>query len=427
MEEKSRKWEAIIHSKIYDFEVDTSPDDWGALSARLDESKKVRFVPYRKYTLLAASAAVLALLMVGGYLIFFNDKSKSDGMAANEIPATHKDETTPKVEEGITVPFENQIDNALVFAFASAIPVEKGRNVIAIEKDTEVEPSKPFSDGESTQNGESEVIIQAVAVTPESVQDSNTDHFTIDQSHFAAVTKEKKPRRWGFGVGGGGYALGSTTGANGVATTSKMLNDEDLMRNSDVVHLRGTGTLFDQEEGFKSEINHELPRKDNLMPISFGLGVSYKLSDHLSLQSGVVYTLLRSKEKYYEADILANSKQNLHFVGIPLSLSYTIANWKRVFFYVSVGGMGEWNFAGKKISTIIVDELETIKNEKVRMKEPLWSVNSRLGADYPLWKFLHLYGEVGVSYYFDTPKSIETIRSDKPFNVSLQAGLRLGF
>ena len=38
-----------------------------------------------------------------------------------------------------------------------------------------------------------------------------------------------------------------------------------------------------------------------------------------------------------------------------------------------------------------------------------------------------LYIEPGAKYYFDNGSDIETIRSEKPFNVNLQAGFRFGF
>jgi hypothetical protein len=44
-----------------------------------------------------------------------------------------------------------------------------------------------------------------------------------------------------------------------------------------------------------------------------------------------------------------------------------------------------------------------------------------------LCRFLSLYAEAGVDYYIDNGSSIETIRSEKPFNVNLQAGFRFGF
>lgn len=122
------------------------------------------------------------------------------------------------------------------------------------------------------------------------------------------------------------------------------------------------------------------------------------------------------------------TKQKLHFIGIPLFLSYKIAEWKRIQFYAAAGAMTEINVAGKLNAKIFVENNE-IRHEKkhIRMKEWMWSVNARAGASYPLLRFLSVYAEVGAGYYFDNGSDIETIRSEKPFNVNLQAGFRFGF
>ena len=90
--------------------------------------------------------------------------------------------------------------------------------------------------------------------------------------------------------------------------------------------------------------------------------------------------------------------------------------------------MTEVNVSGKQNAKIFVENNE-IRHEKkhIRMKEWMWSVNARAGASYPLFRFLSVYAEVGAGYYFDNGSDIETIRSEKPFNVNLQAGFRFGF
>ena len=43
------------------------------------------------------------------------------------------------------------------------------------------------------------------------------------------------------------------------------------------------------------------------------------------------------------------------------------------------------------------------------------------------YRFVNVFVEGGVAYYFDNGSSIETIRSEKPFNAGFNVGLRLGF
>jgi hypothetical protein len=75
----------------------------------------------------------------------------------------------------------------------------------------------------------------------------------------------------------------------------------------------------------------------------------------------------------------------------------------------------------------IYDNEKLTENTSLKMKEPYFSVNSRLGVTCPIWRFIGAYAETGMSYYFENKSSLKTIRSDKPFNVSLQAGISFGF
>jgi opacity protein-like surface antigen len=219
-----------------------------------------------------------------------------------------------------------------------------------------------------------------------------------------------------------------------MSPASKPLPKDDYIRDPEMMMIRNSyqNALLIEPVDKASDRHSDIysGKVKHQKPLSGGLGVSYHLTDRWSLNSGVVYTLLRSKGTYY--DEIANEvnwKRNLHYLGVPLTVSYSIAEWNRIHFYITGGGMVEWNVSGKfkQIVSTSTEELESVINEDVRMKTPMWSVNTRAGAAYPLWKFINLYAEAGVCYYFDNHSEIKTVRSDKPFNVSLQAGIRLGF
>ena len=90
--------------------------------------------------------------------------------------------------------------------------------------------------------------------------------------------------------------------------------------------------------------------------------------------------------------------------------------------------MAEVNVAGKQHIELFSDDISIMKQtEHVRMKEWLWSVNGKIGLSYPVVRFVSAFAEVGASYYFDNGSAIETIHSEKPFNVSFNVGLRFGF
>ena len=234
-----------------------------------------------------------------------------------------------------------------------------------------------------------------------------------------AVAATRPARRWGFGMGGGGY----TTGLQGGGGDFNATFIRDDSRADLPPYDYGEGTADDALAYHRNETNRIDVK--HARPLSFGLGVSYRLSDRWALQSGLTYTCLTSR--WRTASIFdGHIRQRLHFVGIPVGVAYRIADWRRVRFYAAAGGAVEWNVAGSLRTVHSYGTGRRSTEQSQRMKEWQWSTYARTGATYPLLPFLSLYAEVGASYYFDNGSSIETIRSAKPFYLSLQTGLRLG-
>jgi len=450
MKEEKGKWEDIIRSKIYDFEAETNPDDWNIISEKLSEGGKVVKIDFfRKYRY-AAAAVAAAIIVAGGLFFYPQYENKTDVMAVvdktveNIVESSEDsvDKTSEVVEkadniveksgESVDKTIEKTVDKSLV----AIVKSEQGSRNIAIvkEEDTPLKAEKLFS-GETERytidiprtdisDIEKEMLFGLNELRPETV--------TLDKTYVAEASSGSKQRRWGFGMGGGSYTAGTSSGSTGISPYSNALDIDEYLFNKEIVRPRsaseGQIKYEATEKGTKDKsLERAMGKITHKRPISAGLGVSYHLNDHLSLQSGAVYTLLRSKGSYSEIENVVDWKQNLHFVGVPLSLSYKIAEWNRFQFYASAGAMGEFNVSGKIKNTIFVNNTEIKDIENIRMKAPLWSVNTRGGVVYPIWKFISAYAEAGASYYFENNSKIETIRSDKPFDVSLQAGLRLGF
>ncbi|MDR3308789.1 MAG: PorT family protein [Tannerella sp.] len=247
----------------------------------------------------------------------------------------------------------------------------------------------------------------------------------------AAAVAVAKPRRWGIGMGGGGYGVNSSS-LGALNYGNLPLADGNVLGNNNEVFPVNSYHNSSSIRSRTTEIEMPSGVADHKMPISIGLGFGYYLSERWTLQSGLVYTLLRSKwgDSAIDASITKDWKQNLHFIGIPVSASYKIGDWKRMRFYASAGGMCELNIAGVLVRTDrqpANPNFNLTERDNIRINQPLWSFNGRLGVSYPLWRFLNAYAEAGASYYPDYTSNIKTIRSDKPFSVSMQAGLRFGF
>ncbi len=410
MKDKERDiFDDLFCSKLQDFEADTMPGDWEAIADRLTVKKSV---PFRRTLRYWVAAAVISLLVVtGGVYVLNHDREhlpvaetiQKETEAVGNRLTVRSESVTPAVAAS------KPVDRMAKRAVAQVTAVTTSRSDITADDvvlspeedcDTVVVVSSKISEVSEMSGGGGDWNGNASWNTP----------FTCGCS-ACENRKKVRAKRWSFGMGGGSVSAGTSNSLNAYALKNTSMTDLELLQ---------LNSPYFNSQSPKTNIRHKTP-------VSVGLGVSYSLNDRFSLQSGLNYTFLSSE---WETGSIyhGETKQKLHFIGIPLSLSYKIAEWKRIQFYAAAGAMTEINVAGKLNAKIFVENNE-IRHEKkhIRMKEWMWSVNARAGASYPLLRFLSVYAEVGAGYYFDNGSDIETIRSEKPFNVNLQAGFRFGF
>ena len=152
---------------------------------------------------------------------------------------------------------------------------------------------------------------------------------------------------------------------------------------------------------------------DHKQPISAGFSIRKNLPKGFSLETGLVYTFLASDILYEGA--VQETRQKLHYMGIPLRANWNFIDKDKFTFYVSAGGTVEKCIYGKLGS-------EDLSVDPVQL-----SVLAAIGAQYNIGKHFGIYLEPGISYFFDDGSDIRTIRTDNPCNFTLQAGLRLSY
>lgn len=425
MKNKERdRWDDAIRSKLIDFEAEAMPDEWDAIAGRLP--KRAPVVMRRSFHYwIAAAIALLVMSGISYYLSNSSNKGK-EPLLVGGMPVLP--DTTFKGEaiQPLVQPSKSEI-------LLADIP-EKSGSVRSKAVRRHPVTSRMLSVGQAV--SESQNVLrrakqtEEVVILDEESQEMPVEAFSqeeialvsertllADVEDTSALTakkasKKNKKRKWGFGMGGGSFSVGADNLVPQYVTNSSVLQSDNLMSLN--------GYSAEKIVPAKTNIHHKTP-------IGIGISVSRYLNDRFSLQTGLNYSYLRSEWTTNNTYHMEND-QRLHFLGIPLSITYKIAEWNRFMFYASAGGMVEVNVAGKCKGTLFANDMEIAhQNERVRMKEWLWSVNARAGVSYPIIRFVSAFGEVGASYYFDNGSDIETIHSEKPFNVSLQFGFRFGF
>lgn len=411
-------WDDAVRSKLEDFEVDTMPGDWEAIVDRLPAQASVSL--RRRLSYWAAAAVASILLLSGGLFLF--DREMEDITAYEDSSVVDEKLSTEAqsilAKPGVSMASADRHEASFTKSGFDGKKESKAikRKPLAMAIFRSVEPnvvgSEPAEERALPQVNEEEVESVAVTDKEESL-DVNTRGQIADASKDIVEKKSRKAsRKWGFGMGGGGLSMGADNLIPQYVTNSSILKSESLM------NLNAFNA--ERKEPAKTDVKHKTP-------IGFGFTVSRYLNDRFSIQTGLTYSYLRSEWSTNNTYHIEND-QRLHFIGIPLSVTYKIAEWNKFMFYASAGGMTEVNVAGKRRMKLFSDNLEIAKqSEHIRMKEWLWSVNARGGVSYPIIRFISAFAEVGASYYFDNGSEIETIHSEKPFNVSLQFGFRFGF
>lgn len=206
--------------------------------------------------------------------------------------------------------------------------------------------------------------------------------------------------------------IGRTSGGNSPVLMSSMPSSDPVFydKNTQI------SSFFDERYMAMIPTSDLYEETKHHQPISVGMQVGFHLFPKLKLSTGLVYTKVSSDFISGVSDTRTVSTQDLHYIGIPLNLSYSVWEYKGLHTYVTAGGEGAVNI---KNHTETDGEVKESKRDKMQ-----WSTNASVGIQYDFIPQLGVYVEPGMKYYFDNGSQIENIFKDKKLNFNIQFGLR---
>ena len=227
-------------------------------------------------------------------------------------------------------------------------------------------------------------------------------------------------KKWSLGLLSGQFSSNSTQQVSGYA----MMNGDPM---DATVDSEGNYTedplnniiVGNQEKQVETKIRHKTP-------VRMGVSLYYPLGNRWAVNTGITYTKLSSELVSGSAAYRYNSRQQLHYIGVPLQLNYTIWSAGRLTTYANMGVHVEKVVYGTLKTDYIVDSvLQESTLEKIRSKTIQTSLNAGLGVNYSITDHVGIYFEPGIRYHFDDKSTVYTIYKDKPLNFNVQFGLRL--
>lgn len=422
-----RNWKEDIHDRLGNFETDAPDGLWEAIHQRMAQAEPAqaekRQTPFVLQPALrrTACAAAACLALVAGYQ-YFADGGKEIANGAKQAGGNGM------IAVGGTVASDNSRYVASKPATASIVAtnlagVRVAKNGVTPAADAAVLP---------TQNSESAQIstpqhLNTSTSQPHNPSTSQHHNPSTSQHHnpstsLLAYTPADNSRgrhegaaaRWTLSTSAM-TGMGASSVTNSTATYVEAVGPDNVIW-ADNPQL-GIG-IFNQGKSVKTEYKHRLP-------VRVGLNVAYRLTDRLSVESGVSYTRLSSDMKDGTKDNYSSGSQKLDYIGVPLNVKYRAFGYRRLSVYASAGLLTEKCVSGKTTHEYVISgEKKKHEAEDVAAKPWQLSVNAALGAQFDVLRNVGVYVEPGVSYYFDDRSPLSTIYKEKPLNFNLNMGVR---
>lgn len=167
-----------------------------------------------------------------------------------------------------------------------------------------------------------------------------------------------------------------------------------------------------------------IEREQHDRPITFGISLSKPLSQKWSFETGLQYSILKSRSVMGSEEYYIGKEQNIHYIGIPLRVSYHLADYKHLSAYSSAGLQLNIPVYGKINSKYIVDNASAYTNSW-HITPPLqWSTNFSLGLQYKFLPKWTLYVEPTLYWYIPNGSNTHTIWTEHPVMFSVPFGIR---
>lgn len=439
-------WTDRLRDRMADYEMPVGDELWANIEQSLaqDEvfaNKNVhsnhgvaRSIVMRRFSIAASIAALIA----GGAYVYFHPWNK---VAENEVaaifdkgPKTFIDKRKTTVPKDSQAAISDNSQNAMskdrlqtlsgggqtrnnILAQSNSVELVSSESALSLDLDTQSSARSVNEKSETVPSSRSSRKVSSLITSEGDVMSSaqNGRRTVLEQSSMdEELGRKDKLHRGGLKLqlyGENGF-IGKTSGGNSPVLMSSMPSSDPVYYDKNIK----ISSFFDERYMAMIPTSDLYEETKHHQPISVGMQVGFYLLPKLKLSTGLVYTKVSSDFISGVYDTRSVSTQDLHYIGIPLNLSYSVWEYKGLHTYVTAGGEGAVNI---KNHTETDGEVKESKRDKMQ-----WSTNASVGIQYDFIPQLGVYVEPGMKYYFDNGSQIENIFKDKKLNFNIQFGLR---
>lgn len=179
--------------------------------------------------------------------------------------------------------------------------------------------------------------------------------------------------------------------------------------------------IADNNKGKIEEVEH------HDKPITLGLAVNKNIGKHWSLETGLQYSYLKSYFTLGTGNYRVDKEQKLHYIGIPVKLSYQFMAYKRLSAYGSAGASIQIPLYGKTYSDYVIGGKSGYTTDWKTIPSIQWTVNTNIGIQYQIAPKLTLFVEPTLNWYIPNGSEVKNTWTERPFTLTVPFGIRLSW
>ena len=162
-------------------------------------------------------------------------------------------------------------------------------------------------------------------------------------------------------------------------------------------------------------------------PITLGLAVNKNIGKHWSLETGLQYSYLKSYFTLGTGNYRVDKEQKLHYIGIPIKLSYQFMAYKRLSAYGSAGASIQIPLSGKTYADYVIGGKSGYTTDWKTIPSIQWTVNTNIGIQYQFAPKLTLFVEPTLNWYIPSGSEVKNTWTERPFTLTVPFGIRLSW
>ena len=372
-------WTTDMKQKLEGHKMAPPAGLWEGISSEMGLQKEPvsKTVAIRRWHWVVAA---LVLALVGFFALYQFPQDES----FPQVAQTLQEQETPmmKTESGDNQPL----------ALADSPQRNHTQFSPKIAEDTTPQDAEETSSQQDTEKTSAQQVAEE---TPQQASVVTHRQQHSEEHHYTAHHQAKQPsasmsrNQWSVGLNASGGLL---------ASVGKSSMGQSYVYDADYYDpvVGGSTQPIPSSTTYDVEAKHRLP-------VTLGLSVNYQLNARLALLTGINYTYLYSE---FSTLLYPNiyREQKLHYLGVPVGLSWLFWKTSGFSFYLSGSAM-----------------LQKCLNEKPWQ----WSVNASAGAEYAITPLVGIYLQPSLGYYFHDGTSFEHYYKEHPLAPSIEFGLRL--